>query len=44
LAKKEAKDEATRAARLAAIERKRLQGERAASRRAESRCQSRAAA
>ena len=42
--KKAAKDEEIRAARLAAIERKATQGERAVSRRAESRCMSRAAA
>ena len=42
--KKAAKDEEIRTARLAAIERKAAQGERAVSRRAESRCMSRAAA
>jgi len=42
--KKAAKDEEIRAARLAAIERKAAQGELAVSRRAESRCMSRAAA
>jgi len=42
--KKAAKDDEIRAARLAAIERKAAQGERAVNSRAESRCKSRAAA